>query len=115
MKTNPYQQFDKEDSLLFYSKEFIWNYKELVRMRKQEFYYYRYLVRKRLIRVLSGMNDELESMGLSMPPDSCLRTNYQARFRCENGRSLNESDSLQSIEKIVLEERNGYFEKHKNE
>src|SRR6478736_6325451 len=87
-RTNPYLEFDKQDSTLFYSKEFIWNYRNMVSIRRQQYLYSKYLAEKRLIDVLDGMNDELKEFGISTPPDSCVRSNYYKRFICENERPI---------------------------
>ena len=114
-KTNPYLEFDKQDSTLFYSKEFIWNYRNMVSIRRHQYLYSKYLVEKRLIDVLDGMNDELKSFGISTQSDSCVRFNYYKRFICENGRPVIASDSLLTIEEIVIKERKKYFDKLKSD
>ncbi len=114
-KTNPYLKFDKQDSALFYSKEFIWNYRDIVSIRRQQYFYSKYLIEKRLIDVLDGMNDELSYLGISTPSDLCVRSSYYKRFICENERPIIDSDSLLTIKEIVMKERKKYFDNLKSE
>lgn len=114
-KTNPYLKFDTQDSTLFYSKEFIWNYRDIVSIRKQQYRYSKYLVEKRFIDVLDVINEELNDLGISFQSDSCVRSNYYERFICENERPIIDSDSLLTIKEIVIKERKKYFDKLKSD
>ena len=104
-KTNPYLEFDKQDSTLLYSNEFIWNYRDMVSNRRDQYHYSKYLTEKRLIDVLDGINEELNDLGVSIQSDSCVRSNYYKRFSCENERSIINSDSLMTIKEIVIKEK----------
>jgi hypothetical protein len=108
-KTNPNLEFDRRDSALFYSNEFIWNYRSMVSARKQQYLYSKRLAQKRLIDVLDGINEELDELGVSVPSDSCVRANYRQRFICEHKRPINDSDSLITIQEEVIRERKKYF------
>jgi hypothetical protein len=106
-KTNPYYNFTKQDSLLFYSNEFIWRYKDIVDARKGEYRYERWLIQNRYRKVFNAVNKEMELIGLPMSGElKCiLVAGFYKRFECENGRRINNGDSLNSIKHIVEQDR----------
>ena len=85
----------------------------MLSIRRQQYFYTKYLVEKRLIDVLDGMNEELNDLGVSTQSDSCVRSNYYKRFICEYERHITSSDSLLTIKELVLKERKKYFDELK--
>ena len=58
-----------------------------------------------MINVLDVIDTELNDLGMSIQPDSCVGSNYYKRFMCENERPIIDSDSLLTIKEIVMKER----------
>ncbi len=103
MKTDPYLKFDRQDSLLFYSKEFIWKYKEVVKSRKFRYSHLRWLAQHRLRQIVGAMNSELVDLGVGPDPNAdCAEFDFKKRFHCEYGEIVGE---ITSIPKIMARER----------
>lgn len=114
-KINPTYKFTIQDSLQIYSNEFIWRYKDIVMGRKEEYYYDKWLVQKRLKTVFEELSKELDSQELSLADNRCATIdNFELRFKCENGRPINNTDSLKRIEDIVETKRNEFISMHQN-
>ncbi len=110
-KTNPNYKFTIKDSLLIFSNEFIWRYKNIVTLRRATYHYEKWLVQERLKRVYGELFKELESQGLSLVEYKCTTIdNFNLRFECENGRLIS-GDSLISIAEIVEMKRIKYMQK----
>ena len=109
-KMDPYLNFDKEDSLLLYSKEFIWNFKNIVTDEEDQFFYTKWLVQKRLISILIVIDQELKLLNVSVSEhEKCISTSYRLRFECGMGRALNEGDTILRIKDIVERRRNEFI------
>lgn len=116
-KTDPYFIYDAQDSLLFYSDEFIWRFKRIVKLHEAEYYYMRYLVQNRFVKVLNVVVRELERLGTDIPEDiQCFNMdNIYERFECEKGRPLDlEKDTITGISDIVSQKRNRFYKSLKN-
>ena len=109
-KMDPYLNFDKEDSLLLYSKEFIWNFKNIVTDEEDQFFYTKWRVQKRLISILIVIDQELKLLNVSVSEhEKCISTSYRLRFECGMGRALNEGDTILRIKDIVERRRNEFI------
>lgn len=110
-KMDPFMNFDKQDSGLLYSKEFIWAYKHYVGNHKDDFAYTRWLVQKRLIKVINGLNSELDNLGHKIKDDSnCYSPSFNKRFECENERKIENSDSLSRVDIKTIKYRTKYLQ-----
>jgi len=111
-KTNPYFRYSKQDSLLVYSNEFIWRYKDIVRNRESELWYNKLLVENRLKKVYKELKKEYELQGLPLDGDhKCAGIDsFRERFVCENGRQNTPGDSLQTMSSLVKKKREDFME-----
>jgi len=115
-KTDPHFSYDEQDSLLFYSNEFIWRFKKILRLHRGEYYYKRYLVEDRFVGILNAVTRELERLGAEIPVDMlCFKMdNIYELFECEKGRPLDlENDTITKISMIVTQKRKEFMNKVK--
>ena len=116
-KMNPFLNFDRQDSLLLYSNEFIWIYKYCAENYESEFFYSKWLVQNRLIMIINAVDRELESLGEKKQTDikTCLSPNFYDRFECENNRKIQASDSVSRVDVLTIKNRIKYLRANINE
>lgn len=109
-RTNPYLDYNEQDSLLFYSNEFVWLYKKIVNLRREEHEYKLWLAQHRLIGVIEAVNDELDRYGVLIPESAkCYKLDFLGRFECWEGRSIeSEMDTVKNIYNILTQRINEY-------
>jgi hypothetical protein len=116
MKMDPYLNFDKQDSLLLYSKEFIWAFNSCNENYKSEFQFTKWLVQKRFIKVINSVNHELESLGVALPNDlNCYSPDFPSRFECSNNRKIQIHDSISRVDNMTIKNRSKYLKLHLKE
>lgn len=108
MRTDPYYNFTDEDSLLFYSNEFMWSYRRYVNTHQYRYQYKRFWLaqpQKRLIDIAEAVNAELDRYGA---PTERIRKCYEIedfiqRYTCWEDGFDPEKDSIISINSLVRE------------
>lgn len=109
-KMNPFLNFNRQDSLLLYSNEFIWTYKNCVENYESDFLYSKWLVQKRLITIVHSIDKELENLGeINSNEKNCLKPGFYDRFECENNRKIDASDSVSRVDVLTIKNRTKYL------
>jgi hypothetical protein len=113
-KTSPNLEFDRQDSILFYSKEVIWAFKNVLMMQREKYAYEKYLAQKRLIVVVEHVDHELRALDVQIPGDSdCYGFNFKKRYECRENRPISQDAEILKIKDIVVHERNEFLSKHR--
>jgi len=100
-KTNPYADYTKPDSLLFYSSEFIWLYKEIVRLHQREYFYKVWLAHERLQSIMEEVIKELNRYDVEISKE-CYQLDFTQRYKCWEGSPIDsKKDTVESIRRIV--------------
>jgi len=112
-KTSPDLEFDKQDSLLLYSKEARWSFKKVMRIQKDMYNFEKYLAQDRLMQIASGINNELLALGVETTwnPD-CQGLDFKKRYECEYGKSIKDEDIMR-ISDVVVRERNEFLKERR--
>lgn len=112
-KTRPDLEFDKQDSILFYSREVMWAFKNVLMMQREKYAYEKYLAQKRLIVVVEHVDHELRALNIQIPGNSdCYGFDFKKRYECENGKPISQDQELLKIKDIAIFERNGFLSKY---